>query len=234
MLDFTRKFGFVVTRARNVDPEMRMLAAITPIIGLCDLVVDVGANQGQFLESIIDIKPKRIIAIEPEIKVFQALNLKFGYLHNFESLNLALGGKSGSGVLQVTNNSAESSSLLVMGELHKQGAPHIDVFEKQNVRIERFSDVVNTSGVKSIFLKIDVQGFELEVLRGISNEDFQKVVAIRMELNLVQTYVNAPYAEEVIAYLRSKGFSPMRVESGFGLPNFGQQLQIEVLFTRLN
>ena len=46
MFDFTKRFGLTITRSRNVDPELRMNAAIIPLLERCDLVVDVGANRG--------------------------------------------------------------------------------------------------------------------------------------------------------------------------------------------
>jgi hypothetical protein len=38
--------------------------------------------------------------------------------------------------------------------------------------------------------------------------------------------------EDVIKFLRKKGFQPLRLENGFGMPNFGQQLQTDIIFVK--
>jgi hypothetical protein len=85
---------------------------------------------------------------------------------------------------------------------------------------------------KSIFIKIDVQGYELEVLKGIVDSNWQKINGLVIEVNLVETYKHAALIEEVIEFLRRKDFHPFRIEPGFGLAKFGQQLQADVIFVR--
>jgi FkbM family methyltransferase len=232
MFDFTKKFGFTFTRTRNTDPELRMSAALVPFLEKSDLIVDIGANHGQFLELVLKNYTGQVIAIEPEPKAFEFLSQKFGKLSNVQSLNLALGSSNGRANLNVANNSSESSSILDMGYQHKIGAPNIKIIEKCDVKLARFSDAIDISRFHEVFLKIDVQGFELEVLKGISSEDLKKILAIKIELNVVETYVGAPLIETVMGFLRANGFSPLRIENGFGLPGFGQQLQMEALFIR--
>ena len=232
MFDFTKKFGFTFTRIKNVDPELRMFAALVPFLEKSDLIVDIGANHGQFLELVLKNYTGQVIAIEPEPEAFEFLSQKFAKFSNVQSLNLALGSSNGSANLNVANNSSESSSILDMGYHHKMGAPNIRMIEKCKVKLARFSDAIDISGFHQVFLKIDVQGFELEVLKGISSEDLKRILAIKIELNVVETYVGAPLIETVMAFLRANGFSPLRIENGFGLPGFGQQLQMEALFIR--
>ena len=46
------------------------------------------------------------------------------------------------------------------------------------------------------------------------------------------TYKNLTLMEDIIKFLRIRGFKPLRIENGFGMPNFGQQLQVDILFVK--
>ena len=83
---------------------------------------------------------------------------------------------------------------------------------------------------RSIFLKIDVQGLELGVLQGVIDRDWVRISGLLIECNLVATYEGSALVEEVIAFLRQRSLTPFRIENGFGEVNFGQQLQVDVLF----
>jgi hypothetical protein len=83
-----------------------------------------------------------------------------------------------------------------------------------------------------MFIKIDTQGYEYEVLKSINKNNFKKIYAFEIETNLVGTYKDITLIEDIIKYLRNKGYKPLRIESGFGMPNFGQQLQADILFVK--
>ena len=199
-----------------------------------NVVVDVGSNRGQFIDSILSSVECSIIAIEPEPMSFSILKSKYRAHKNIELFSVALGEDNAMGQLQIANNDGQSSSLLNFSNLHLLGAPKINMVQEASVEIRRFSDLLHFKPGSKIFIKIDVQGYELHVLKGISEEHWNMIFAIRLECNLVETYIGAAKIEDVFALLRKKGLVPYRIEPGFGMPDFGQQLQMEVLFKRIN
>jgi len=73
----------------------------------------------------------------------------------------------------------------------------------------------------------------MEVLKSINKSNFNNIYAFEIETNLVSTYKNVSLIEDVIRFLRKKGYQPFRLENGLGMPNFGQQLQMDVLFLKI-
>jgi FkbM family methyltransferase len=54
-------------------------------------------------------------------------------------------------------------------------------------------------------LKLDVQGYELEVLKG-AQRTLKKISAILAEINLIDIHKNVPLLDDLIVFIREKGF----------------------------
>ena len=81
-----------------------------------------------------------------------------------------------------------------------------------------------------LFLKIDVQGAELEVLKG-GEETLKLCEVVQLEVALLPYNKGAPTFLEVVSYMDGKGFVPLDV-SGFSRPNGVDLVQIDMLFAR--
>lgn len=79
-------------------------------------------------------------------------------------------------------------------------------------------------------MKIDVQGYELEVLRGAEGL-LERFATILVECSFVERYAGQPPAEEVIRYLAERGFRLAGVFSP-AYNETGQCLQADALFER--
>ena len=233
MLDFLRSVGVVITRARNVDPEERMNVVLSRELVDVDLFVDVGANRGQSYKRVRGLNYlESYLAIEPEEVCFSKL-LEIGRLDNdFFTKKCAVGEYNGKVQLNVANNDALSSSILEFSMGHLAAAPEIRMVGAQEVPLMTLSTILSDFNQSDIFLKIDVQGFEIDVLKGIESNDWSRIRGALIECNLVDTYIGSSLMEDVFLVMRNKGFFPFRLENGFGEPNFGQQLQVDVLFKR--
>ena len=226
-----RILNFILTRTVNVIPHEKLAAARKLVLQNCDFVVDIGANNGQWMSTVRNHGYKgEAICIEPLKKNY--VKLKSVKFNNTVTLNCAVGNKNGYVYMNVASNDGQSSSILELDDYHSIGAPDIKYIGKEKVRISKLSKILETNKHKKIFVKIDTQGYEFEVLKSINKSNFNDIYAFEIEANLVSTYKNSTLIEDLIKFLRGKGFQPLRIENGFGMPNFGQQLQVDILFVK--
>jgi FkbM family methyltransferase len=81
------------------------------------------------------------------------------------------------------------------------------------------------------FIKIDVQGYELEVLRG-GEQTLAKAQAVLIELSLIEINVGAPLLDEALSFMRAAGFVAYDVLEIHRRPLDGAMNQIDILFMR--
>ena len=86
-------------------------------------------------------------------------------------------------------------------------------------------------GAQRIFLKLDVQGYERQVLEG-ATDCLDRVVAIDCELSLIELYVGQPLFREMIDYLDDLGFEPYHLDRTLSNESTGKTLQLDSLFVR--
>jgi len=222
---------FVLTRAKNLLPEEKLSEARKIVLTKCDFVLDVGANDGQW---ICDVRRRGYrglaICIEPLKKNYR--KLKSSKLENTKFINCAIGNLNGYVKINNASNSGLSSSILEFNDYYTIAAPHIKFIGVEKVKIQKLSNILKTLKSNKIFVKIDTQGYEMEVLKSISKIHFNKIYAFEIETSLVNSYVNSTLIEDVIKFLRNRGYKPLRIEHGFGMPNFGQQLEVDILFLK--
>ena len=65
--------------------------------------------------------------------------------------------------------------------------------------------VVTTNSPGPILLKLDVQGFELEILRG-ANQLLAKTEVVIIECSLIEYNTGAPLIADVLSFMRDRGF----------------------------
>jgi FkbM family methyltransferase len=225
--------GLTLTRSKNINPSLRFNEYIRNSLKASDLIIDAGANQGQFIELVLRMGfRKEILAFEPTSEACEILKSKYENYSQIKIYQNALGSRQKTLNINVASNKAESSSFYEFTEWHKKGAPDIQMKSQEKVKQLTLSSILKTIPNSSIFIKIDVQGYELEVLNGINKIDWNRVNVLLIEVNLVETYKNSALIEEIILFMRKKNFRPFRIEPGFGLPNFGQQLQADIIFVK--
>ena len=155
-----------------------------------DLVFDIGANKGQYAMGIIDAGYKnKIVSFEPLSSVHTIIKKESEKYSNWEvAKRCAIGAKEGEIEINISANSV-SSTLLNMLDSHIEGAPESKIIGKENVQVFPL-DVLGTEYIKqskNIFLKIDVQGFEQNVLKG-AEKMISIAKGIEMEISLVPLY----------------------------------------------
>lgn len=97
------------------------------------------------------------------------------------------------------------SSLLKADDQLAVEFPGVTLEEVVEVDIKRLDDLVlNEGGTKDFFLKIDVQGFEMDVLRGAVGV-LDRALVVVCEANFASLYKNQCAFEEITSFLRTHG-----------------------------
>ena len=124
---------------------------------------------------------------------------------NFSLFNYALGNKEGKSYI-FENEYSPSSSILEMNELHKTNFEFTRQSSTKEIEVKRLDSLINliTPDLRTM-IKIDVQGFETEVLKG--GYDFiKKCGVLIIEMSFEKLYKGQPLFHEVYSILYDLGF----------------------------
>lgn len=199
-----------------------------------DVVIDVGANMGQFGGEMRRLGfAGRIISLEPVSTPYRVLAKRCARDPRWECWPWALGAEQGFASINVAGNAAMSSSLLDMTSAHRSAAPEADFVGSENIQVRRLDTVWGELGLtdSTPYLKLDVQGYERHVLEGAGSR-LQDIVGLQVELSLTQVYEGAPVFLDMLTLLSEQGFVLMSIESGFTDRRTGRMLQADGVFFR--
>jgi FkbM family methyltransferase len=202
-----------------------------------DLVFDIGANVGQYAGGIIDAGYKnKIVSFEPLSSAYSKIESESKTNANWDlAPRCAIGSQNQKIEINISANSV-SSTLLNMLDSHIEGAPESKIIGKEKVQVFPLDEIAlkYLGNAKNIFLKIDVQGFEEEVLKGAQNM-IAKAKGIEMEISLVPLYEGQTWLlQEVLAYMKEKGFLLTSIVPAFTDHKTGKVLQCNGIFFREN
>ncbi len=143
---------------------------------------------------------------------------------------LALGDRPSRANLNIAADDRASSLLNVMRR-HVDAAPESAFARREEVEVERLDSLWArlSSGALSTYLKIDVQGAELDVLRG-GESAVNECLFVELELSLVPLYETGPLFYEAVDWLRDRGFRPAGFECVLDDRRSGQMLQVDGIF----
>jgi FkbM family methyltransferase len=176
-------------------------------------VVDIGANQGLYslMFSRLVGETGTVIAFEPEPDMFAALetNISANSVRNVEHHRLALGSKPGEAML--------SRSLLNGGDNRLSSGHSETTSIKKLVRIVRLDEIV--AGRKIDFIKMDVQGWEWEAIRGME-ATLRRNPAIGVHFEFWPAGLRRSGCEplELLRFLSQQGFQIYRRHDGGEAP----------------
>jgi FkbM family methyltransferase len=227
------RFGIDIHRYRPERTAPFQLATMLRTHGV-DLVLDVGANTGQFATSLRQAGYRgRIVSFEPLSDAHAELVRQAQADSMWEiAPRCAIGQADGQVELNVSANSV-SSSLLPMLRSHEDAAPDSSVIRKEGVPIRRLDSVAPEYMAQASvpFMKIDTQGFEDRVLDG-AEECLGRLVGLQLELSFVPLYAGQCLFEPLLERLRGLGFTIWAIWSGLHDPGTGRMLQVDVALFR--
>jgi FkbM family methyltransferase len=194
---------------------LRLLAAK---YGLAPMtrILHVGGHYGEECDEYEREGATQIAFFEPSQTSFAEMVRRIGDRRNVNLVNLALGNANGPAVLNVETANAGQSSSLLKAKIHATQYPGITFDSTEAVGMvtldwwtARFSQ--STFSATWNFLALDVQGYELEVLRG-GEDTLKGIRAISAEINREELYEGCGMVDEVDAFLGERGFDRVETE----------------------
>lgn len=170
-------------------------------------VIHVGAHHGEEIPVYINNGIKNIVLFEPVLDNFNKVaSHAANYNANITGHQVALGSTNKIVDMYLSSNQCESSSIL-KPKKHLQLYPDVTFDRTEEVEVNRLDDYNLT---EYNMLNIDVQGYELEVLKGAENT-LQYIDYIYCEVNSDEIYENNAYIEDIDDFLSK--FSFERIET---------------------
>lgn len=195
-------------------------------------VLDVGANVGQYASMLrAQGYAGRILSFEPVAASYAQLKEAAKGDPLWEVFHHGLGAEDASAEMFIEGSSSMNSMLrarqdmpLMKNEIHKS---------RQVVEIRRLDSIFDSLCGKDegIFLKIDTQGFELDVLKG-AEKSMPRLTGLELELSLTPLYQNQTCLPEVAAHLYQRGFKFWSIERGIADAKSGETYEVEGIFIR--
>ncbi|MES2679008.1 MAG: FkbM family methyltransferase [Bacteroidota bacterium] len=132
-----------------------------------DLVFDVGANLGNRVEVFLSLKNK-VIAVEPQSYCSAFLRAKFS--NSITLLKIALGAKKDKMTMYINAGSSTISSMSKewIDSVKNSRFQNQQWNKTEEVEVDTLDNLVSKYGVPK-FIKIDVEGFESDVLKGLTS-----------------------------------------------------------------
>jgi FkbM family methyltransferase len=194
-------------------------------------VLDVGANRGQFALFTRRRYPDAMIyCFEPLASPRRKLEALFAADAAVQAMPYALGAASGAATLHETRDD-DSSSLMTATDVQTRNFPGSREVASVPIAVRTLDAVAaDLALVPPVLLKIDVQGAELDVLRGAVST-LPALDYAFIECSFVELYAGQALIDDVLEFLRERGFRTV----GTGVPTYGhggQALQIDVLLER--
>jgi FkbM family methyltransferase len=197
-----------------------------------DLVLDVGANTGQYAAELrAHGYAGRIVSFEPLAAAHAQLSRAAGAGWEVAP-RMAIGDSEGTVTIHLAGNSV-SSSILDMLPAHERAAPGSAYVAAETVPLKRLDGVAGgyLGDSRRVLLKIDTQGYEDRVLAGAAGL-LDRVAAIQTELSLVPLYAGQLLFDEMRRRIELLGFELFAVFPGYVDERTGQTLQLDGFFLR--
>jgi FkbM family methyltransferase len=198
-----------------------------------DLLVDAGANQGQYAQEF------RADGFTGTMCSFEPMEAAFGLLHKAATndpgwtvTRTALGDKTGEARMDIAANSV-SSSLLPITAVHVEAESASRTTGHEIVTVTTLDDQLREVKGKALWLKLDVQGYEYQVLLG-ATETLGRTEVVQCEISFRELYAGQTDYLDLLRFLDTAGFLPVSIVPGLTHPVTGEAMQCDLVFVRNN
>jgi FkbM family methyltransferase len=206
-----KKSFFVIYPAEREDAWYSHRSTLGSILHRCrvDHVIDVGANTGQFGREVRSLYAGTISSFEPVSLAFAKLAQVIAADNNWNAYQYALGARSETKTIHVPDSLLFSSLLRANDYCATRFGARTVAQREESVTIRRLDEVLDEispgNGQQRIFLKLDTQGYDMEVFKGLGDK-LQNVVALQSEVSMIPIYENMPHWTQSISIFEEAGF----------------------------
>lgn len=185
----------------DLSYEKKVTTIIKNLLKKNDIFIDVGANSGYYslLASYIVSKHGKVLAFEPIKDTYIRLlkNRNINKFTNIHAYNIALGNYNGKIKINISRYSDGQNSI---GKIK-------DSYKQITVNIKKLDTIIKNLKIKNIkLMKIDAEGYELEVLKG-SSKLLKNNPKIIFEYNKESLYRNKSDYNSIFEFLTSLGYN---------------------------
>jgi FkbM family methyltransferase len=233
-----RAVGVEVTRYQPETSNAALLKKCLDFFNI-DLVIDVGANIGQYGVVLREAGYKnQIISFEPMQDAFNQLKVTADrynkQYNNWTVHHYGVGRANQEQIINVSKNSA-SSSILNVTHLSTDAEPLTVTDRQEKIKIVSLDSFFqNKLGeFKGIYLKVDVQGYEMHVLEG-AKDLLRHIHVVQLEMSFVALYENGPLYKEIVSWMEAAGFEIYSILPDFRDMRSGRMLQADGIFINKN
>jgi FkbM family methyltransferase len=228
-----RRLGYDLIARSKARPLQAQLVVVLERFEI-SAVLDVGANAGQYGGTLREWGyAGRIVSFEPLAEAHRRLERRAAVDPAWlVAPRMAIGDRDGEVEIEVSAES-DMSSLLPQTELLRRISPSSRVVGRETVPIRRLDDLADDYVMADdrVFLKIDTQGFEAQVLAG-ARRLLPELRGVQLEMSLVRCYEGERDFRDLIDDLADAGFRPFLFIPGYFERKLARQLQIDGVFMR--
>jgi len=195
-------------------------------------ILDIGANRGMFSRCANFVFPNAAIhAFEPLRDCYEQLCTLKATVKNLECYNVAVAGNECETVIHRSSYDY-SSSLLPMGDIHKDAFPYSSGDRLEKVQAVTLDGILGGKRVdRPLLMKIDVQGSEGAVLEG-ARKTLQQTDYLICEMSFVPLYQGQIIFDALYQQLNDFGFRFFGQLGELRHPKTAEVLQVDALFLR--
>lgn len=199
-----------------------------------DTIFDIGANGGVSGQYFRNIGFRRkIVSFEPVRHLYQQLETISRKDELWLCENVAIGEAEGELAINVSGDSGGASSFLVMTDNIKDHAPELKYTGTELVKVKTIDSVIDHYYPEGdrLFLKLDVQGYEKNVLEG-ARDSLSRIVGMKIEMSIVSNYENELLMCDMLPLLYQLGFRLVSIENAWSNQKTQELYQIDGILFR--
>lgn len=206
-----RRRGLTIGRTDPDCPSYGFLELVVfPALNI-NCVIDVGASQGEFGGHLRDFGyAGRIVSFEPVSDNYRILLAKSEADPNWVAHHYAIGPRNEDTEIHVARGSFWSSILTPSSYGAREFGGEIDVTGTERVQMRQldslFDECVQGLADPRVFLKVDTQGYDRQVLLG-AEACLSQIPALQTEISFQQEYERMTPAAEMIEFVEGLGYS---------------------------
>lgn len=228
-----RRLGYDLAPRRTAGSPDAQLAAVLERFSV-SCVLDVGANVGQYALRLRAVGyAGRIVSFEPLPEAHAELTRRAAADPAWQvAPRMAIGERDGEVEIEVSAES-DMSSILPQSALLRRISPTSAVIRRERVPVARLDGIAPAwlQRDDEVVLKIDVQGYEPQVLEG-AGALLRTLRGIQLEMSMVPCYEGERGFRETIDHLEAAGFELYLLLPGYFERKLARQLQVDGVFVR--